>query len=283
VTAYPGFGVLLTRLLAHRGTDVAALSSSSSLSEAELESVLAGGPVSDAQLRALAPVLGLHTADLFVIANVAVPEDLTPLDRAAGSVAERIIHLVLALPSEQRAHIRRLVEQLPQEPRPQEDPSKTPVPRVYDLEAAGFGAMLVTMLCSNRNLHSIMAAAKTVATMTSGDMYLSAATYPLIGSGRAELHPRWVASLAMVLGIAAGDLAAITGIELDESLVREDPVVTETAELLWKLRRVSAAQATHVHEQARSMLLPVPEGAADGEWNRVFHVGDVWWGAPRER
>ena len=215
--------------------------------------------MSDAQLRALAPAPGLHTADLFVIANVAVPEDLTPLDRAAGSVAERIIHLVLALPSEQRGHIHRLVEQLPQEPRTQEGPLKKPLRRVYDLETAGFGAMLVTMLCSNRNLHSTMAAAKTVAMMTSGDMYLSAATYPSIGSGRAELHPRWVASLAMVLGIAAGDLAAITGTELDESLVREDPVSTETAELLWKLRRVSAAQAIHVHEQASPCSFPSPK------------------------
>lgn len=283
VTAYPGFGVLLTRLLTHRSTDVASLSSASSLPEADLESILAGDPVSGAQLGALAPALGFHAADLFVIANVPVPEDLTPLDRTAGTEVAQIVRLMLALTSEQRRHVHHLVEQLPQEPRPQPDPSVRPQPRVYDLEAAGFGAMLVTMLCSNRNLHSPIAAAKTVALVTRGHMYLSGATYHVIGSGRAALSPAWLNGFATVLGIAADDLSAITGIECADVPARDEPATAETADLLWKLRRVTAAQAQHVHQHVASMLVPIPAGTADDAWNRVQSINGVWWGTPKER
>lgn len=77
MTAYPGFSVLLARLLAQRGTDAASLSSSSAIAESEIRAVLDGGRASEALLHALAPALGLHVADLFVIANVPLPDDLT--------------------------------------------------------------------------------------------------------------------------------------------------------------------------------------------------------------
>jgi hypothetical protein len=31
------------------------------------------------------------------------------------------------------------------------------------------------------------------------------------------------------------------------------------------------------------MLVPIPAGAADDEWNRVQSINGVWWGAPKDR
>lgn len=50
-----------------------------------------GALPSGSQLRALAPALGFHAADLFVIADVPLPEDLAPLDRAAGEVIRSLV------------------------------------------------------------------------------------------------------------------------------------------------------------------------------------------------
>ncbi|MFE3037354.1 hypothetical protein ACFXKY_37590 [Streptomyces canus] len=86
MTEHPGFGALLARLLDHRGL---------------------GDP--DAELlRRLAPALGLHTVDLFLLARQAVPDDLAPLDATAApwvkSTAERrdLLRLVRSLPQEKR-------------------------------------------------------------------------------------------------------------------------------------------------------------------------------------
>jgi hypothetical protein len=275
----PSFGVLLTRLLKHWGTSIAWLSTSSGVAESEVRSLIDGAVPDESQLHALAPALGLHAADLFVIADVPLPEALTPLDRAAGDVISNLVHIMMALPSDQRLRIHRLVGQLPQQSRPRNEPTRAL--RTYDQREAGFGAMLVSMLCGNRNLHAPGNAAKTVAMLTRGRMYLSAATYPMIGYGRARLHSDWVVGFATTLSIPAGDLAALTGIESPDEPLRDDPLASEMAELIWDFRRLSAAQAKHVLDEARAMLVVVPDDGSDREWNRIFHQHDNWWGAPR--
>ena len=141
--------------------------------------------------------------------------------------------------------------------------------------------MLISMLCHNRNLRSPSDAAWIVGMFSRGRMYLSASTYLVIGHGRTSVRPRWVPDLAAVLGIPAGDLAAITGIDPPDKHLRDDPLASEMAELIWNLRRLSAAQAKHMHDEARAMLVAVPDDAPEREWNRVYHQHGVWWGAPR--
>lgn len=279
MTAYPGFGVLLIRLLEHRGTSIAWLSSLSGVPESELRPVAGGVPPTEPLLRALAPALGFHAADLFVIANVPVPEDLTPLDPEAGKLIGDFLSTTMALPPDQRLRVHRLIEQLPQELRPHAGPAKPP--RTYVQQERGVGAMLVSMLCTNRNLHSLPTAARTVAMLTRGEMYLSAATYPSIGHGHALLRPDWVVGFAATLGIPAGDLAAITGIELPDEPIREDLLAAEMAELIWNLRRLSAAQTRRVCDEVEAMLVAIPDDAPREEWNRVHHQHGTWWGAPR--
>ena len=279
MTDHPGFGVLLTRLLKYRGMDIAWMSTSSGVAESEIRSVIDGALPSESLLHALAPAFGFHTADLFIMADVPLPEALAPLDPAAGDVISSLVTRMMALPPGQRLRIHRLVEELPQEPQPGNEAFK---PRwTFNQTEAGPGAMLVSMLFSNRNLHSPTDAAKTVATLTRGRMYLSAATYMVIGHGRTSVRPDWVTGFATALGIPAGDLAAITGIEASGEPVRTDPLASEVAELIWNLRRLSATQAKHVLHEANAMLVAIPDDAPEQEWNRVYHQHGVWWGAPR--
>ncbi|MGV9387281.1 hypothetical protein ACWDRB_66710 [Nonomuraea sp. NPDC003707] len=225
MTDHSGFGGLLTQLLDYRQTDIAWLASVSGILESELRSMIDGAPPSPSQLDDLAAALGFHTADLFVIAGLPVPELLMPYEPTAGAALSRLVKVATALPEDQRAHLRETIERLPQLPyvRPADRP------RTYCQGDGGFGEMLVTMLCVNRNLHSPVAATKTLALSTRGRVYLSASTIHSIAAGRAPLKPIWLAGFATTLGIPAADLAAITGIDLSEAALSHDPLAAEMA------------------------------------------------------
>ncbi|WP_067830311.1 hypothetical protein [Actinomadura kijaniata] len=274
----PGFGVRLTRLLNHRQTDVAWLASASGISESELRSVADGAPPSAAQLGNLAAALGFHTADLLVIAGLPVPEPLQPCEPAAGHELADLIHVAMALPAEQRTHIHQTVQQLPQLPRIRPaDP-----PRADYRQDGGIGGMLVTMLCANRNLHSLSAATETLTRLTRGRMYLAASSLARIAAGlRSPLKPTWLHGFAIALGIPAADLAVITGIDLSEPPPPEDPLAAEMAQLLWNCRRLTASQIQHLHAEAKATLVAVPDHASSNDWNRVYRQHGTWWGAPR--
>ncbi|MFD7781837.1 hypothetical protein ACFV4Q_01790 [Streptomyces nojiriensis] len=58
---------------------------------------------------------------------------------------------------------------------------------------------------------------------------------------------------AAVLGIDARELAGLTGVDLSEVPPPAAPEAVDAAALLWEARRLSAAQAQHIAELARSM------------------------------
>ncbi|MBC9731082.1 hypothetical protein [Streptomyces sp. TRM68367] len=152
---------------------------------------------------------------------------------------------------------------------------------LYDQQEAGFGAMLASLLCGNRNLRSPAAGAKILALLTEGRVYLAASTVSGIGRGRVPLTPDLMTGFATALGIPAGDLAALTGVELHEPQRPVDPLAAEMAGLVWNCRRLTTAQAGRVRDEAESMLVVVPDDAVAEDWNRVSHHHGNWWGAPR--
>lgn len=238
-----------------------------------------GAPPSPSQLDGLAAALGFHTADLFVIARLSVPEPLQPCEPATGRDLCRLIRVAMALPADQRTHIHESVEQSPQLPHVRlADP-----PRTYYRGDGGFGEMLVTMLCVNRNLRSPSSAVTALAMLAAGGMYLAASTINSLGSGRTQLKLTWVAGFATTLGIPAADLAAITGTDLPEPAPPDDPLAAEMADLLWTCRRLTANQIENLRAEAEAMLIAVPDGASSDDWNRIYrsHEG-TWWGAPRQ-
>jgi hypothetical protein len=63
---------------------------SAAVCESEITSVLDGDEPDPSLLRQLAPALGLHPSDVFVIAGQRVPDDLAPLDATAASGIGRL-------------------------------------------------------------------------------------------------------------------------------------------------------------------------------------------------
>jgi transcriptional regulator with XRE-family HTH domain len=219
-------GTVLERLLAHRrrkATDGA--------KAAEVDAVLAGCAVGPTLVRRLAPVLGLHAADLFVIAALDLPEDLAPagpgtpwnvgsvLEKAAtftGRSLHRLHEFVRALP--QRSPTR------PPDPLPGVDPREP-------------GALLVGLLL-NRGIRPHNAR---MLLLVGDGPYVSDSTVAMLEGGRVALTPRHLTAFAAVLGIPAADLSAMTGVE-PASNPWVHPYRAELAALAWDARRLTADQ-----------------------------------------
>ncbi|MGC0415544.1 hypothetical protein [Embleya sp. AB8] len=243
MTERPGFGVMLAWLLEHRELGVGDLADRAGLAGDEVRAVLAGEIPGEGLLRRVAPALGFRAVDLFILSGLAVPDDMAPLDGAAEQWAPRIVMDAVHLPVAARRELLWIVRSLPQEMR-----LCGFAPRPLGL-LVDPGGSVVRML-RYRNL-SRTGMAQTLAVVT--PTYLSASTYGVIGSGRKELTPRLVTDFAALLGIDARELAVLTGVHLREVPAPPPRAAVDAAVLLWEARRLSAAQARHVCELARSM------------------------------
>ncbi|MGN5634406.1 hypothetical protein [Streptomyces sp. AC154] len=246
MTQVPGFGTMLAWLLDHRclGVEELADSSSDAMASGELRAVLDGRIPDEALLRWLAPVLGFHAVDLFVLAGAEVPQDLAPLDAAAAPFASRMVMDAVHLPPEGRHELLRHVRELPQEGR-----GSRFAPRPYGPVESGPGGRLMRMF-RYRNLdRSGLAHILGILTPT----YLSTPTYGVIGAGKKELTPRLVTDFGVLLGIDARVLAGLSGVVLPEPPRPPDPEAVDGAALLWAARRLSEDQAREVAGLANSM------------------------------
>lgn len=249
MSGYPAFGVLLARLSGHRELDVRSLSELAGTPEPELQAVFKGASPSLSLLTKLAPALGLHIADLLVIAGLPVPEELAPLDPRAGSLVPRVAGRSVCLPSGSRERLLEYARSLPQHARTQ----PVPVPKSYEQYPPGFGALLMRML-NNRNLNWWQSA-ETFARLTGGHLYLSAATVGAVGRDQNRLTPDMLAGFAVVLGIPVDDLAALRDVRLPDGGVPAYSVPADIAVLLWEVRRLTAGQVRQVLDEANSMSL----------------------------
>ncbi|MET8288136.1 hypothetical protein AB0M86_46390 [Streptomyces sp. NPDC051639] len=243
MTGDEGLGVL-KRLTGHRQLDIGALAQLTGVTERELLTLFHGGTPNPSLIRRLAPVLGLRTADLFAVVGVDVSDDLAPTDTTAGSLVPRLVRHAVALPPEQKDALRGFVTSLPQEERTK----PVPGPPVHEQYSPGPGALLMRM-ARNRNLNWL-ATAMTFQALTG--RYWSAATYGGVGHGRNQLTPELLLDFSTVLGVAVGDLAAMTGIEPPDSSPR--PAAAGVAELIWDVRRLTASQLQQVSDLAESAI-----------------------------
>ncbi|WP_328622043.1 hypothetical protein [Streptomyces sp. NBC_00354] len=243
MTEHPGFGTMLAWLLDHRELGAQELADHAELNTDEVRAVLAGDSRGEELLRRLAPALGFHAVDLFILAGLAVPDDMAPLDAAAAMWVKNAATAAVRLPAAGRRALLQVIRSMPQEERRSSFDPKPIVPL-----AGGPGARVIRML-QYRNLNW-SGMAQTLASVT--PTYLSAATYGVISSDRKELTPRLVVDISVLLGIDARDLAALTGVILREVPPPPTPEAMDIADLLWEARRLSAEQARHVSELARS-------------------------------
>lgn len=212
----------------------------------QLRAVLDGAQPDPSQLERLAGALGLHAADMFVIAWMPVPDELTAMDPGAGKLVPDLVRAALRLSPEGRVRVRDFARSLPQHERLQ--PPRVPPRKQFE---PGFGAVLVRLL-DNRNL-DWMAAVRTLHALTAGHVYLSRATIGVIGRGEKEVTPGLLAGFAAVLGIPVGEVAAIGGIELPDSVPSPGPAAPDMAGLIWDVRRLRSGQLQQVIGKAASM------------------------------
>lgn len=247
---FPHFGARLARFMELKSLDADTVAG---LYELDLAGVIEGSVPSEPLLERLAPALGLHIQDVFVVAGVVLPEDLTVLDPAAGISAVNIAFAAVSLPAERAQELRQLIQALPQEAR------RKPAlpPKRYGPGPASF---LLGML-DNRSLARYHTA-KALYLGTRGGLYLSEVTVQHALAHDKQVTPDMFAGFARVLGIPVGDLAALTGFDLPPGVLPERHVVpTVVAELLWDVRRLSSKQARYVADVARSMMKDGPRPA----------------------
>ncbi|MEU8051088.1 hypothetical protein [Micromonospora haikouensis] len=233
----PEGGTALGRLLTHRWPEVAATAGPL---RPQLDAVLTGGPASPSLVRELAPMLGLHVADLFVVAGLDLPQDLTPASTKpwhVGTVLESAARL--APQSLRRLH--EFVRSLPEHP-----PAWPPEQRYsYPLWP---GEMMLRLL-RNRNVPPY--SPKVLYLIGDGPM-VSSSTVAMLGPGRTKLTPQYVTAFATVLGFPANDLAAVAGVAAatDPRLHRNH---AELARLAWDARRLTGDQVSEVLDLARGL------------------------------
>jgi hypothetical protein len=239
----PGFGAMLARLLSRKGLSAGCLARRIGIPESDLQAVLDGAAPDGSLIWRLAPELGLHVADLFVIAGMPVPEDLAPVDAGIGRLVARFVLAAMELPPESRAQVLDFLRSLPQ----QDGTQSVPVVRdeVYERFPPGLGKVLVLML-RNRNFDWLPA---TELIYRAGGPILSGSMIGSVGLGRKEVTPRLLAAFATVLGIPIGDLAAIGGLEYQFSADPADLDGGDMAALVWEARRLTAEQVRRAGEQ----------------------------------
>jgi hypothetical protein len=130
VTDSSGFSELIRRLLDYRGLDALALTG---VEGPGLRAALDGSrPTLDLLVR-LAPVIGLRPSDLCVMAEVAVPEELSPLDDRSGTRVASLVNAAWRLSPQSLACLLALARALPQ----QERTRPVPEPRPYEVRDEG--------------------------------------------------------------------------------------------------------------------------------------------------
>jgi hypothetical protein len=244
MTECPGFDVVLAQLMERRGLGVTALAGQAGVPEAELRAVLGGAAPVQAQLRRLASALGMHKADLLAIAWEDVPEDLAPLDRRAGGMS--LYHLAghaARLPPGQVRELRERARLMPQEQRPplppppwaSRQPRRTP------------GGMILRLL-ANRNLEQTAG----YAIWGVSGRVLSGVTPAAQGRSGKDLTREELADYISVLDISPADMSIVTGVDLPDQVPGRLPGTTETARLIWDVRRLTVHQVRDVCQTARS-------------------------------
>ncbi|MET3423813.1 plasmid maintenance system antidote protein VapI [Actinoplanes tereljensis] len=242
----PAFRELLMRLAEVRDLDRETMARQARLPEAEITSVLNGAEPSPDLLRSLAPVLGLHRSDLFVIAGQPVPDDLAPRDASARheirDLAWPLTFLPRAVPE-----LYELVRSLPTLPHPSGPTEPAPLYRTDPNTPGG----LILRLLLNRNLDRT-ATAYYLYGIGGGPM-LSTSTIYLIGEGRKALTPDLLTSLSAILDVSRSDLGALAGMDLSTAVVRVHRHSDEAAELVWRARRLTAEQLRSVVDRAHEI------------------------------
>jgi transcriptional regulator with XRE-family HTH domain len=213
----------------------AVLARDAGVSSAELAAVIKNGVVpSPDLLRKLAPALDIHTADLFVIAGLPVPDDLASAWPTSPWDVGSILRAAIRMNADQRSRLEALVSSLTVQPRtgsaPADDYPDTP------------GALVLRLL-RNRNIRPYNAR---ILKAVGDGPYVSDSTVAGLGPGRVVITAQYVTAFAYLLGYPPGDVVAVTGVGPVVENAKIHPASAEIAALAWQARRLSSEQLSDV-------------------------------------
>jgi hypothetical protein len=221
------FGTRAARLLEHRGIAFAEV-----------------GERDDDTLRRLAPVLGLHTADLFVLAGRTLPDELAPAELTGPWDVDALVGWrAHELDAAGRARLREFVDGLPARavtrtrPFPSDGLELTP-------------GTLLRRLMDNRNLK-----VRNSVLMALGDgPYMSTSTYRMALAERLPLSDDYVNAFARTVGIPVFDLAVLIDREVTElPWTGRRPWPRDLVDLAWAARRLDDEQLRAAMDHADSL------------------------------
>jgi hypothetical protein len=231
---------MVARLSKRRGQTVDSLLRAATVDQSEIEAAFDGGVSGASALRRLAPVLGVHPADLFILAGLDVPSDLAPAAAPAGSILDHLVKTALRLPIEQREQLLGAARSMPL--------AKPATPIVWEPDRFPYGpGAVIVRLLRNRNLDSLNSAK--ILYRLAGIGPLAAATINVVGLGRKELSPELLSGFATVLSYRVEDLTALIDIDLPQAFPPADTASRQVAELIWEVRHLSADQLRALQEK----------------------------------
>ncbi|MBB4958311.1 hypothetical protein [Micromonospora polyrhachis] len=208
----------------------------------ELDAVLSGGVASSSLVRRLAPTLGMHTADLFVVAGLDLPQDLVAASGTGPWHVGTVLEMAAKSAQQSLRQLHEFVRSLPEHP-----PVWPPAPPHHSYPL-GPGEIMLRLLL-NRNIRPY--SPKVLYLIGDGPV-VSYSTMAMLGPGRTRLTPQYVTAFATVLGIPDDDLAAVAGVAAatDPRLHRNH---VELARLAWDARRLTSEQLSEVLDLARRL------------------------------
>jgi hypothetical protein len=220
---------------------VAELAGEADVQRSELDAVIEGAEPTPEVVRRLGPALGIHAADMFVIAGLAVPDDLASAWPTSPWHVGSIIQEAVRMSTDHRNRIGELIQSLPLEPRAEPAPA--------DDYPEGPGSLLFR-LARNRNIRPYNAR---VLYRVGGGPYVSDSTVAMLGPGKTVMTPQYVTAFAYLLGYPPEDMVALAGVGPAVTEASAHPDSADIASLAWIARRLSNDQLGHVLSVAREL------------------------------
>jgi transcriptional regulator with XRE-family HTH domain len=222
-------GLLVSRLLDHRGLGIKDLAHLAEIDESMAREIAMGELPSASVLQRIAFILGVRNADLAILAELDASPGIVSSESAVHPMIGDILKGAVRMSRERLEALREMVGSRPHTNGSGAGPHDMDNSRY----PAGAGSFVVGML-RNRNLNRLNAVKALY--YLGGVGPWSAATISSVASGRRALTDELLCAFATVLAYDAEDLAVFLDVSLAGPCRPQGAASRDVAELLWDLR-----------------------------------------------
>lgn len=187
----------------------------------------------------------MQRLDLFIIADLPVPEDELPFHPHASGALSQLVGRALRLPEMGRERLREVARLLPVQP--PSGPSRygplLPTGKPYP---PGFGSLFARMLA----LRNMSWGASVHVLLSMSGVYLSGSNIGGMVRGLRVFDAKLAIGLAAVFGMPAGVLATLMDVDLPVGDHVHSAENRDAAALLWEVRQLTLEQVLGLWEVA---------------------------------